>query len=383
MLQVTIATSDALAPETALAEVITECRTKLDDKLPQAGLFFTSYLDIEYTALLQEIHSAFPGIKLVGCTTDSEIGAQGATDDSLSLLLFSSDHLEFATTIIPQLSSRASEGFRLAAEACSAQLEKEPACGLIFPDGLTTIGLPLDQFLRDGFGQTFPFFGGTAGDNYRLQQTYQFHGTEVYSDAAPVLLLAGDLEIAHSIDSGWTPIGNYVTIDQFEGNRVYTIGGQTAQEYYENYFGPYQQAFTDFPLAVYAEEDHNFVLRTPMGVDPEDGSMVFIGNFFAGAKARLTTILRDEAIEAADKVNNDTMQQMNDDADVVLTFSCAVRRHFLGSRSSEETQRLRTQGRIPFGGFYSYGEIGPFNRESLTRFHTNTYIALALRVPRS
>ncbi len=376
-------TSDHVDPLAATAQVIASCGEKLGDNPAQAGLIFTSYMGCDYQHMLRLVADAFSGIKLIGCTTDSEISStMGFSEDSVSLTLFSSDEIEFATAIATDIRDRSDSSFKKAFGECSAQLDQQPVCGLIFPDGLTSIGLALDKIIRTSFGELFPFLGGTAGDHYELKQTHQFFGTEVYSDGAPIMLFAGPLELSYRIVSGWTPIGNYVPVDEFHGNRVYKIGGVTARQFYEKYFGPYQQAITDFPLALYRQEDDDFVLRTPLSVDEDDGSILFIGNFFKGSKVRLTTILRDDAIAAADRANQELLEEIDGDADVLLTFSCAVRRHFLGSRTFEESKRLQDQCSVPFSGFYSYGEIGPFDVGKPTRFHTNTYLALAMRTPR-
>lgn len=374
-------TSDSVVPTEAVAEVIDGCKKQLGSEKAQAGLVFTSYMEANYTEMLTMIMEAFPGIKLVGCTTDSEMSStMGFTEDSITLTLFSSDIIEFAATVATDISKNTNGAFQKAATTCRAQLTQAPACGLIFPDGLSTIGIPLDEVVKASFGESFPFFGGTAGDHYLLKKTFQFFGTEVYSDAAPILLFAGNLALSYRIVSGWTAIGNYFTIDNFEDNKIYTIGGQSAQAFYESYLGPYQQAFTDFPLAVYQEEEKEFVLRTPLDVNKEDGSMVFIGNFFKGAKVRLTTVLRDDAINAADNANKELLEEIDGEADVILNFSCAVRRHFLGSRTAEECKRLKENSTISFTGFYGYGEIGPHGVNGPTKFHTNTYLILAMKV---
>lgn len=378
MLKAVTSTSDRFNSLDATAEVIADCRTQLDGAQPCAGIVLTSYMEIDYRKMLAQINEAFPGIQLIGCTTDGEISSSmGVSEDSVTLLLFSSDTVQFATTLVTGISDQPDQAFRNAFTGCSDQLQGDPVCGFIFPDGLTTIGAPLDKLIRDTFGERFPFFGGTAGDHYVLKQTFQFFGNEVHTNAAPIMLLGGELEVAVRMVSGWTPIGKYHKVEKYSNNRVYTIEGVTAKEFYEKYLGPYQQKFTDFPLAVYQEEDGDFILRTSLSVD-EDGSMEFIGNFFDDARVRLTTILRDDAILAADTANRELLEEAGDRAALILSFSCAVRRHFLSSRKEEESLRLREHSPAPYAGFYSYGEIGPFRVGRPTWFHTNTYLVVAL-----
>lgn len=378
MFQAITSTSDKYDPLDAVNEVVADCISQLSGALPNAGILLTSYIDTDYTEMLAAVCEAFPETQLVGCTTDGEISnTMGVTEDSVTLLLFISDTVRFATALVTDISTQPDEAFREAFARCSDLLRGEQVCGFIFPDGLTTIGIPLDTLIRETFGEQFPFFGGTAGDHYLLKQTHQFYNNQVHTNAAPILLMGGELDVAVRMVSGWSPIGKYHSVEKFENNRVFTIDGMSARQFYEKYLGPYQQKFTDFPLAVYAEEDGDFILRTLLSVD-DDGSGEFIGNFFDGAKVRLTTILRDDAIAAADMANKELLEVSAGRASVILAFSCAVRRHFLSSRREEESVRLRKHSPVPYAGFYSYGEIGPMKLGSPTRFHTNTYIVVSL-----
>ena len=378
MLKAVTSTSDRVNPLDAADEVIGSCLQQLAGAKPSAGIVLTSYVDTDYGQMLARIDEAFPGIQLIGCTTDGEISSSmGVSDDSVTLLLFSSDTVYFAATLVTEISERPEEEFRMAFSRCTDLLPSDPVCGFIFPDGLTTMGVPLDILIRESFGENFPFFGGTAGDHYALRQTFQFFGTEVHTNAAPIMLVGGDLEVAVRMVSGWTPIGKYHKVEKFENNRVLTIEGLTAREFYEKYLGSYQRTFTDFPLAVYREEDGEFILRTALVVN-DDGAIDFIGNFFEGARVRFTTILRDDAIHAADEANRELLAEVGQRAALILNFSCAVRKHFLSSRKAEESQRLREFSSAPYAGFYSYGEIGPFKVGQPTWFHTNTYLVAAL-----
>ena len=65
--------SDDLDPNAGVRKVADECRKELGDRAAHAGIFFTSCFDLDYALMLAEIHRVFPGIELVGCTTDGEI----------------------------------------------------------------------------------------------------------------------------------------------------------------------------------------------------------------------------------------------------------------------------------------------------------------------
>jgi hypothetical protein len=77
---------------TAIAEVLQECTRSLAGVIPQAGVLFTA-INFEHALILPEIQIAFPGIQIIGCTTNGEISSiLEFQQDSLTLMLFASDY---------------------------------------------------------------------------------------------------------------------------------------------------------------------------------------------------------------------------------------------------------------------------------------------------
>ncbi len=58
----------------AFAEVREQCEAALEGKPPQAGLLLDG-IDFEHHELLDAINDAWPGIELIGCTTDGELSS--------------------------------------------------------------------------------------------------------------------------------------------------------------------------------------------------------------------------------------------------------------------------------------------------------------------
>ena len=94
MFQVAVGHSNDPDSDFAIAEVLEQCRISLAGEIPAAGILFAA-IDFEHSLLLQEINRAFPGIELIGCTTDAEISSVLEFEqDSLTLMLFCSDEVE-------------------------------------------------------------------------------------------------------------------------------------------------------------------------------------------------------------------------------------------------------------------------------------------------
>jgi len=97
MLKVILGHSDDPDTQYAIAEVLEKCIRDLSDVVgmpAKAGILFAA-IDFEHELILQEIYQVFPGIELIGCTTDGEISSiLGFQQDSLTLMLFCSDTVE-------------------------------------------------------------------------------------------------------------------------------------------------------------------------------------------------------------------------------------------------------------------------------------------------
>jgi len=91
-----VAQSDDIDTKGALAEILAQCREKLGERVPKAGLVFSAF-DLEHDQVLDGILNAWPGLELIGCTTAGEMSsALGYREDSVALVLFGSDSIKFA-----------------------------------------------------------------------------------------------------------------------------------------------------------------------------------------------------------------------------------------------------------------------------------------------
>jgi hypothetical protein len=383
MLTTAIGVSDHIDHRQAIAAVLDQCETALQGTRPQAGILFTSIIDADFTYFLDRIQSRFPGIELIGCTTDGEIIAnQGFVEDAVALLLLASDHLRFASAVASDLSTRGAETLPAAVADCRRRLDGKPALGFILPDGLTTFALPLDRLIQQATGNAFPVFGGTAGDHYRLEKTYQFHNGRIYSDAAPLLLIGGELTLSYQVVTGNEPIGRIYEVNRVEANILHEIDNRRATDFYDELLGGYsdKRQIIQFPLAVYEPQGHDFFLRDPFFLDREAGTVTCVGTFPDRCRVRLTTISREDILRTAHEANERILAgHPAGRPELVLLFPCTSRRHVLGTRTNEEFAALlqADPGQV-FFGFYCYGEIGPLAPDGPSGFHSDTYIAVAL-----
>jgi len=384
MLTSVCSVSDDLDPMDGVRQVIQDCKNKLNGRAVQAGIFFTSCMDTDYGPMLAAIREVFPGLELIGCTTDGEITpVRGFTEDSSALLLLGSDTITFSTAVAEKISGDPLGSIKKAYAEARAKLGSDPAAALVLPDGLTTMRISIDEMLKAVMGDSIPIFGGSAGDGFRIVQTYQFCDDRVFSDAMPLLLMQGDLEIAVDIATGPLPYGEYYSVDRAEGNIIHSIDGVSALEFYERFYGPYieDRELSFFPLAVYTGDSDGFVLRDSIEVNREEGSISFLGRIEGPSRVRLTQVTREETLSSAHRGTKRILSSFGGSSpDLVLLFSCTSRRHVLGSRTNEEfALLLDADQQVPFFGFYCYGEISPFVVGQPVKFHSDTSISVALK----
>jgi len=103
--------------------------------------------------------------------------------------------------------------------------------------------------------------------------------------------------------------------------------------------------------------------------------MVFAGDVPEGAKVRFMKANFDKLIDAAsDAAENSLINIVNSKPKLALLVSCVGRKIILNKRVEEEVEAvidvLGTDAIVT--GFYSYGEISPFNVNSKCELHNQT-----------
>ena len=112
---------------------------------------------------------------------------------------------------------------------------------------------------------------------------------------------------------------------------------------------------SEFPFALIDEsgkveqpgidsDDEYILLRSPMSVDHETGSVTFAAEIPEGAKVKMTMAKTADVIDGARVAAELAMAQMSGQPDAVLFFSCSARKHVLGRRTSREIDAAQAAG---------------------------------------
>ena len=230
---------------------------------------------------------------------------------------------------------------------------------MVMAAGLFTDGEQIVKGIIYTMERQVPLFGGLAGDDLRLQETFVFSASEVIANGVVALIFDGNsIGLQGIAVSGWKGIGTPKIITKAEGNIVYKIDDEFALDVYNKYLninGDLELA-AEYPLLL-IRDDGSFVLRASLAVN-EDKSIVYGGTVPEGSKVRFSMSPGYEIIDHAIEQMSEFNQQIPR-SDAIVLFSCKARHKALGQMVEDEISAVRELWKVPLVGFFTYGEIGP------------------------
>jgi len=350
---------------------------KLGGKSADLIIVFSS-VEFEQEKMLAGVRSVSGDALLVGCSTAGEITGEGpAKQHSVAVMALASDSVHFHAGVGKGLKENAKEAGRLAARNVAAQANNALKFFMMFADGLSGNGSEAVRGILDELGAHFPVVGGSAGDDAKYKQTFQYLNGDVLSNSVVGLGFSGLIEFAFGVNHGWIPVGIPMKVTKAEGSILREINGKPAITIYEEYFGPKEAAALkektlaelalSYPLGIVQNDSNEFLLRAPFFVNT-DGSIVCGGEMPENAEVRLMVGNKEDAIVAARNAAKRAREQLSADPAAAIIFSCHVRDKLFASREKgkEEIDVIQEiiGGSVPLIGFYTYAEQAPIGGES-------------------
>jgi hypothetical protein len=384
MLKVAIGHSEMVDVEDIMEEIIEQAEEGLGGAEPKAAVVFAA-VDLEYADILNALQAQWPGLQVVGCTTDGESSSQlGFVDDSITIGFFASDDIDISVGVGRDTSSDIRKAAEAAYADARAATDKTPGMCIVTPTSLTASNEQIVNAVRDVVGSDIPLFGASSGDQWRFQKTYQFFNDEVLEDAIPLILFSGPIRVASGTQSGWKTIGPVGTVTQVEGNVIHKIDDGSALDFYKNLLGPDATPSGDRPLAILDAAGNISRLRASNEMfDPETGAVTFFGEFSEGDQVQVTVANRGDILDGTRASVQRAIGGFADGGtpEAAMFFSCSARKLLLGTRTGEEYEILKqvVGADIPVVGFYGYGEIGPaLTGDASCEFHNETFVTVLL-----
>lgn len=337
---------------------------------------------IKLKATYEKIKEKFPNTHIVGSSSSGNILGKEISKNSLVATA-----VKFESSRVEVQSVDYVAGANLE-ELSSELMHKLSREGLkhvfILSDGLNVNGSELVKGINaalDGVEVT----GGLAGDGARFQETFVLCDDEPKeSRIAAVGFYGENLVITSGCFGGWSEFGTHRIITKSKGNILYEIDNEPALDLYKRFLGEYAADLPNsglrFPLSIKKNENDPEVIRTLLAVDEAQKTITFAGDVPEGYSARLMKPDTDKLIDGAGQAASE-ITIANDKPALGLVVSCVGRKIVLGQLIDEELEEVGdTLGNnINLVGFYSYGEIAPFEVNKLKcELHNQTMTLTAI-----
>ncbi|HWB91100.1 MAG TPA: FIST N-terminal domain-containing protein [Puia sp.] len=349
-----------------------------DHQQAQLVLAFGEPKLITSQAWLANIKKTFPNADIVSSSTAGEIIADEVHDNTIvaTAIQFERTTVRCSITNILRHDSSHETGKYLMNELAANDL-----CSVfVVSDGKHVNGSDLVKGLDESNTKMIPLTGGLAGDGANFQRT--FVGLNHLPEEGVVVAIGfygNSLKTGHGSFGGWDEFGPERVITSSEKNILYQIDGKNALDLYKNYLGPYKEELPGsallFPLSLTEAGSDQALVRTILSINEEEKSMVFAGNMPTGGKVRLMKANFDKLIDGSSIAAHSSFSPLADNnPQLAILISCVGRKLVLQDRTDEEVQAAKKVfgENTPFTGFYSYGEISPFNSNTRCELHNQT-----------
>jgi hypothetical protein len=346
----------------------------------------------EQEELLKGIKSIVSEIPIIGCSTSGEITSQGPWRKSVAVIGIKSDKIKFATGLGKDVGEDArAAGYIVAKKAIEGGSEDRRVF-IIFPDGLSGNGQDLIRGAQEILGMSFPIVGGSAGDDFLFQKTYQYYNDKPYVDSVVGILFLGDIAIGIGIRHGWRPLGRPRKVTRAKSNVLREIDGEPAIDIYKEYFdkeieGLHKEFLPrvtiKYPLGMLMPGEEEYLMRNVLRVNT-DGSLVCVAEVPEGTEVRLMIGSRDTALEAAKLAAQEAVVGMRGaEIKFAMVFDSVSRAKLLVGNIRREIEIIkRVLGeKIPLIGFYTYGEQAPLKSRMYagqSYFHNESIVVLTV-----
>jgi len=348
------------------------------DFTPDVFFLFISPVFNGAEEFVKKLHQKFDTAILFGCSTAGEILGNKIFDASIALTAVRFSHTKLRCTAI-DLNSCEMDSFK-AGKALSENLaEKNLRHIFVLSDGLFVNGAELVDGLTAPLDTSVSITGGLAGDGANFEKTFVICKDRLASKKIVALGFYGDdLTIGYSSKGGWDSFGIERMVTKSNLNILYELDGVPALDLYKTFLGEKAKELPGtgllFPLSMRDETNKSPVVRTILGIDEKAKSLTFAGNIPQGSYVRLMKANIDRIINGAEHAADVAQANIGKQPQLAFLISCVGRRLVMKQLAEEEVEAVNDVfGNAVYStGFYSYGEIAPFDKFTPCALHNQT-----------
>ena len=352
--------------------------TTLDANKCQLVLAFGSSELLTDPENFNHLRKLYPNADIVTSSTAGEIIQDGVFDDSIvatAIELENSSLKSIKTSISQHTDSYAAGVFM------KDSLDADDLSGIfIISDGLMVEGSELVRGMSYNNTKKIPITGGLAGDAARFQKTYTgLNEVPGQGNIIAVGFYGENIHIGHGSLGGWDEFGYERQITKSDKNVLFDVDAEKALDLYKRYLGTFAEELPGsalmFPMSMRVPGADKYLIRTILGVDEGEKSMVFAGNMPEGSTVRLMRGDIQKLIGASAIAAKDSLESLkNHKPQLTLLLSCVGRKIIMDTKVVEEVLAAEEilDKDCTIAGFYTYGGLSPFGVGTPCELHNQT-----------
>ena len=360
-------------------EKLTYLTDELTLKKPLVLVFGNRYM-LEDKNIYNEIREVFKDGEIVFGSTSGDITSESVDDESITITAIEFEKSNFLIKTANVLNSDNKIDSKRTGKELIEQFPQEGLKSVfIVSDGSFVNGSQLTVGMNSATENNLLITGALCGDGARFESTLSSYNENPKEGKIVAIGLYGEtLEISFGTNGGWTPFGPERMVTKSKDNILFEIDGKPALDLYKKYLGEKSEELPGaallYPLKVKSSDENKSIVRTILNINEEENSMILAGDIIEGSQVQLMMTNVDSIVNAAETGALSALQLRQNKPELAILVSCIGRKLVLDQRVEEEVEEvMEVVGKdTAICGFYSYGEIAPFDGEMNCQLHNQT-----------
>lgn len=341
-------------------------------------MVFGNRFMLEDSSLYDEVKNLFPNGHIVFGSTSGEIINEAVEEKSIVLTAIAFEKSSFIvhTKNVKEFDNN---DFNLG----QALMKEFPTDKLkyffLVSEGSTVNGSALINGFETGKAKNIGLSGGLCGDDDRFEKTLASYNENPKEGEVVAVAFYGDtLEISSANFGGWTSFGPERIITKSNNNVLYELDGKPALDLYKRYLGDKAKELPKsallYPLSVITTENEAAIVRTILNIDENNNTMILAGDVPEGSRVQLMMSTVDDIANGARTAAELAMKNRKNKPELAILVSCVGRKLVMDQRTEEEVEEVISVigDNAVVSGFYSYGEMAPFEGQDSCKLHNQT-----------
>lgn len=342
---------------------------------PNLILCFSSIDEHSLKPFLSQLKQQFPIANIVGCSSGGDIQDTNITYSALALTFvqFENTKLDVKLTNLKHSTNQTIQFKHPLDENLLKHI-------LVFTD-LQSNDFNFISRLQQELPKHIRVSGGVAAAHEltKNNNTYIIYQNKTYKDAAVYIGFYGSqLSINCGSHAGWDSYDIERIATKVSGNILYELNGEKALKIYKSCLSKLNKKIEDspfwHPVSIRIFEEERPIIRTVIGFNEEDDSIMFAGDIPLNCSVKLMKANLDRIITGAKKSAQDCLIGQQSKPQLAILVSCIGRQVVLNKLINEELEIVKeTLGdNCALSGYYSYGEFAPISKSSRGVLHNQT-----------